>query len=310
MKLSDPQFHDDEAARLHFEALRWNGTPVCGKCGVVGQAKETARAGRYRCNACRKDFTVTTGTVMESSHIGLSKWAWTFYMMAASKKGISAHQVHRSIGVTYRSAWFMCHRVRLAMATGGVDMPPMGGEGQIVEADETYYGRVESSEDVLKKRPGTSRRKHKDQRPKRAIVALVERGGSVRTFHVASADKATVQKIVTDNVHPASRLHTDESRLYTGAEEAFATHETVKHSAGEYVRGDVHTNSAEGYFGVFKKGMTGTYQHCAEKHLHRYLSEFDFRHNTRTALGFSDALRAAKAMKGAEGKRLTYRRTH
>ncbi len=308
-KLFDPQFHDDEAARAHFEALRWNGTPSCGRCGVVGEAKETSRPGRYRCNACRKDFTVTTGTVMESSHIGLSKWAWTFYQMAASKKGISAHQVHRTLGITYRSAWFLCHRVREAMKVGGVELPPMGGAGKIVEADETYFGRYDTDT-----RPATTPKSrdhaHKDRRVKRAVVALVERGGNVRSFHVASADKETVANIVMQNVDPASRLHTDESRLYVGADEVFASHETVKHSAKEYVRGDVHTNSAEGYFGVFKKGMKGVYQHCGEKHLHRYLAEFDFRHNTRAALGYNDAMRATQAMKGAEGKRLTYRRTN
>lgn len=144
VKLSDPQFHDDDAARLHFEEMRWGGSVACPHCGVIGEATETSRRGRYRCNAkgCRKDFSVTTGTVMESSHIRLSHWAWTFYQMCASKKGVSAHQVHRSLGITYRSAWFLCHRVRLAMTTGGLDMPPMGGEGQIVEADETYFGKV------------------------------------------------------------------------------------------------------------------------------------------------------------------------
>jgi transposase-like protein len=183
----------------------------------------------------------------------------------------------------------------------------MGGEGKIIEADETYYGRSNTGE--VKRQYPRSKKSHKDQRPKRAIVSLVERGGSVRSFHVASANKATVAKIVTDNVHPLSRLHTDESKLYTGAEAFFAAHETVRHTAGEYARGDVTTNSVEGYFSIFKRGMRGTYQHCAEKHLHRYLAEFDFRFNNRAALGVSDSQRATAMIKGAEGKRLTYRRT-
>jgi hypothetical protein len=226
--------------------------------------------------------------------------------MSASKKGMSAHQLHRSLGVTYKTAWFLAHRIRLAMKAGGL-VGPLGGDGKIVEADETYHGKVEAPRKVgAYGRPYTKGGRSGPSN-KRAIVSLVERGGSVRSFHVKSADKATVQRILLENVSTFSRLHTDESNLYTGAGFVFATHETVKHSAKEYARADVTTNSAEGFFGIFKRGMRGIYQHCAEKHLHRYLSEFDFRYNARK---ITDGERAALALQGAEGKRLTYRRSH
>jgi transposase-like protein len=309
MKFDAPQFQNETEARKYIEALRWPGGRICPKCGTIGAEYETKREGRYRCGAkeCRKDFTVTTGTVMESSHIKLTVWLMAFYLICASKKGVSAHQLHRTLDVTYKSAWFLAHRIRLAMANGGL-ASPMGGAGQIVEADETYYGNVENPRSFRFDGQPYSK-SGKGPRNKRPIVALVERGGSVRAFHVASADKVTVQKIVRENVDPKSRLHTDESRLYTQIGADFAAHETVRHAAGEYARGDVHVNSAEGFFGVFKKGMRGVYQHCSEKHLSRYLSEFEFRHNTRAKLGFSDVQRAQRAIEGVEGKRLTYRRT-
>lgn len=312
MKFKGPQFESETEARKYIENLRWPGGRVCPKCGTIGAEYATKREGRYRCGSkeCRKDFTVTTGTVMEATHIKLTVWLMAFYLMASSKKGMSAHQLHRSLDVTYKTAWFLCHRIRLAMANGGLT-GPLGGGGQIVEADETYWGRVSNPEP----RTRTTGQLHKSKRfhgpaNKRAVVALVERGGKARVFHVAEADRATVEKIVLENVDPQSRLHTDESRLYTRAGKRFASHETVKHTAGEYVRGDVHNNCAEGFFSVFKKGMSGVYQHCDEKHLHRYVSEFEFRFNTRTKLGFSDAQRADRAIEGAEGKRLTYRRTN
>ena len=186
----------------------------------------------------------------------------------------------------------------------------MGGEGQIVEADETYFGRAKEKNLLKPRATPYTKGGWKDKGQARPIVALVERGGNVRTFHVAHADKVTVTKIITDNIAKESRLHTDESRLYFGADVLFASHEAVKHSAGEYVRGDVHTNSAEGYFSIFKRGMKGVYQHCGEKHLHRYLAEFDHRYNHRTALGFSDIDRTKAAIKGAGGKRLMYRQPH
>ncbi len=302
-------FQDENAARLMLESMRWSKGTFCPHCGGL-EFYETKREGRYRCSTrgCRKDFSVTTGTVMESSHIKLTKWMMGFYLMCSSKKGVSAHQLHRSLGVTYKSAWFMAHRIRMAMTAGGLTAP-MGGEGSIVEADETYYGKQETVavSPQRRGRPFTKRGKG-GPAGKRAIVALVERGGSVRTFHVAVANKETVQRIIVENVAHDTRLHTDESKLYGDTTSHVATHESVHHSSGEYVRDDVHTNSAEGYFSIFKRGMRGIYQHCAEKHLHRYLAEYDFRYNHRVNLGFSDMARTQAAIRGADGKRLTYRK--
>ena len=299
----DKRFSDEAAARAWFEAARWPNGPVCPRCkGVVYH--QTKIEGRYRCKTkgCRKDFTVTVGTVMERSHAKLTQWAVAFTMGAASKKGFSAHQLHRQLGCQYNTAWFLHHRVMEAMRQGGLDVPPMGGEGKIVEADETYFGKMEQPHG--KKTSG--RPYSKKYAEKRSVVALVERGGKVRSFHVPRADKATVAKIVMDNIHHETRLHTDESNLYHGAGKHFASHETVKHSAEEYVRGDVTTNTVEGYFGIFKRGMKGVYQHCSEKHLHRYLAEFDFRYNHREALGWNDENRTVAAIRSGEGKRLTY----
>ena len=298
-------FHDEEAARAWFEAARWPTGAYCPKCGSLDPYK-TKKAGVYRCKekTCRKDFTVMTGSVMERSHAKLTQWAMGFWLAASSKKGFSANQLHRALGCQYNTAWFMHHRIMEAMRQGGLDLPPMGGNGSVVEADETYFGNIK----VKKTKTTTGRDFIKSGKTanKRAIVSLVERGGKVRSFHVPRADKATVSKIVKENIHHESRLHTDESRLYFGADEHFASHETVNHSAKEYARGDVTTNSAEGYFSIFKRGMKGVYQHCSEKHLHRYLAEFDFRYNHREALGIDDETRTIAAIKAGEGKRLTY----
>jgi transposase-like protein len=306
---SEPHFQSEEAARALVEGVRWKNGPVCGHCGETERKYATKRPGRWRCGnpACRKDYSVTTGMVMESSHVKLHLWLQAFHLASSSKKGFSAHQLHRSLGVTYKTAWFMHHRVMESMREGGLDLP-LGGEGQIVEADETYFGPKKVK--ATKRTDGSEFTKSGKTANKRAIVSLVERGGRVRSFHVPRADKATVSKIVTDNIHHESRLHTDESRLYFGAEAFFAEHETVNHGAKEYARGDVHCNSAEGFFGVFKRGMRGTYQHCSEKHLHRYLAEFDFRYNRRTALGWNDDQRTIAAVEGAVGKRLLYKQPH
>lgn len=318
MFLQQPQFHDDEAARAYFERIRWPDGRVCPHCGVIGGEYATKRAGRYRCGAkeCRKDFSTTTGTVMEQSHIGLSKWLWVFYQMCASKKGISAHQIRRSLGVSMKAAWFMAHRVREAMKAGGLQAQ-LGGPGQVVAVDETYHGRISEAAHKYSKRKRGSTTKAGGRRrigDKRAIITLVERGGKARTFHVATADLPTVQKIVRENVAKESRLHTDKSGLYTVVGREFAEHGSVDHGQGEYVRyenGDfISNNACESYFSVFKRGMKGVYQHCQEKHLHRYLVEFDFRHNTRTKLGVDDKQRADMLLAQVEGKRLTYRRTH
>jgi transposase-like protein len=327
-----PQFQTVEAARAHLEALRWPTGPVCPHCGTVGTAYAKAKPGIWRCAeaGCRMDFSVTTKSVMESSHIKLNVWLQAFHLMASSKKGMSAHQLHRTLGVTYKTAWFLAHRIREAMRHGGLGV--LGGpDGSgIVEVDETYFGKPEVAH-VSPRRVADGRPyiKGNKARNSRAIVSLVERGGSVRSFHVAVADKETVNAIVNANIARESQIHTDESKLYNDVADTFFAHETVKHTAKEYVRywnevtaqmrpdgkpvvvtTTITTNSVEGYFSIFKRGMKGVYQHCDEKHLHRYLAEFDFRYNHRTLLGFSDGERAALAIKGGEGKRLTYRQTN
>ena len=261
-------------AREWLEGQRWPEGPICSHCGTINHAYKTKKPGWYRCaeKECRKDFSVTTGTVMERSHIALNKWLMAFYLLNSSKKGVSPHQLHRALGLDYKSAWFMMHRIREAMRDGGLS-GPLGGGGGIVEADETYFGDIPE-----KKRP---RSKQRGNRPftkggkvgvggKRAILSLVERGGRVRSFHPATADGDTVAAIVRENIARETRLHTDESRLYVKVGAEFESHETVNHSAKEYARGDVTTNSVEGYFSIFKRGMRGIYQHCGEKHLGRH----------------------------------------
>ncbi len=310
---SERRFNDDNAARAYLETLRWPDGPICPHCGVVNHAYAIKPAGTYRCAeaVCRGNFTVTMNSPMERSHIALHKWVLAFHLLCSSKKGMSAHQLHRTLGITYRSAWFMAHRIRECMRQGG--LTPLGGEGKVVEADETYFGELPEAKRPKTKTSGKPFSKDPRggaQRRKRAIVSLVERGGRVRSFHPALADGGNVAEIVRDNIARESRLHTDESKLYHAPGKDFATHETVNHSADEYVRGDVTTNTVEGYFSIFKRGMRGNYQHCAEKHLHRYLAEFDFRYNHRVRLGYNDGDRAAIAVKNADGKRLTYRQPH
>ena len=316
MNLTNPIFHDNNAAREHLEAIRWENGVYCPHCGnadgesIHRLAGKSHRPGLFQCNACRQHFTVTVGSVMERSKIPLSKWVLGFHLMAASKKGMSAHQLHRMLGVTYKTAWFMAHRIREAMKEDNTTSGPLGGEGKTVEADETYIGRVEG--DYLSpSRKGKPRLKRK-MPPKRTVVGLVERGGKVRTFHVQHATAETVRDILVRNVDRASNLHTDSSRLYTRTGEEFSTHKTTNHAHGEYVRyeGDtvVHSNTIEGVFSVFKRGMIGIYQHCGEAHLHRYLAEFDFRYNRRAALKVSDGERAEMLHEAIRGKRLTYRR--
>jgi transposase-like protein len=306
---SAKHFHDEEAARAWFEAARWPTGAYCPKCGSLEPYK-TRKPGVYRCKekTCRRDFTVMTGSVMERSHAKLTQWAMGFWLAASSKKGFSANQLHRALGCQYNTAWFMHHRIMEAMRQGGLDLPPMGGAGRVVEADETYFGEMEAAKGRKLTTRGKPFTKGGKGGPsgKRAVVTLVERGGKVRSFHVPRADQATVAKIVSDNVSRESRLHTDESRLYPKVGVEFAAHETVNHSRKEYARGDVNTNTVEGYFSIFKRGMKGVYQHCSEKHLHRYLAEFDFRYNHREALGVDDETRTIAAIKAGEGKRLTY----
>jgi len=310
--LKNPIFNDEVAAREWLEARVWPEGAVCPHCGVTGDDVTKLeggnhRPGLYQCNACREQFTVTVKTVFERSKIPLTKWLAALFLMTASKKGVSAHQVHRMLGISYKSTWFMMHRLREAMRTGGLE--PLGGKGKVIEADETYFGRADELHvsPQRKGRPYTKRGKIFNNRP---ILALVERGGSVRTFHVAVADQHTVCGIVRENVAQESHVHTDESLLYSRPLMDVRRHMTIKHTANEYVRGDVTTNTVEGYFSIFKRGMRGVYQHCSEKHLHRYLAEFDFRYNNRIALGVDDTTRAANLAAGIVGKRLTYRRPH
>jgi transposase-like protein len=309
INLTDPIFHDDEAARAHLEAIRWPNGPLCPHCGSVDGITRlqgnSHRAGLHQCNACRGHFTVTNGSVMERSHIPLAKWVLGFHLMAGSKKGVSAHQLHRMLEVTYKTAWFMAHRIREAMRD---ETPmPLGGEGRIVEADEAYHGKRETPAQLSRGRVRKPTKRGKSGgAEKRPIVALVERGGEVRAVHMNTVNAKNVRDFMVRNASRKSRLHTNESRLYETLGAEFATHETVNHSAKEYARGDVTTNSVEGFFGIFKRGMVGVYQHCGEQHLQRYLDEFSFRYNNRVRLGVDDTERAALAIKGAEGKRLTY----
>lgn len=304
INLTDPLFTDESKARAHLEALRWPDGPICPKCGVVGHATlmkgKTTRSGLYQCNACREPFSVTMGTVMERSHIPLNKWVAGFELMAASKKGVSAHQLHRMLAISYKAAWFMAHRIREAMREA--DPPPLGGKDKVVEADETFIGKPNQ---VFVNGRGwvTVDAYHGKQK----VITLVERGGRARSVHVDQLDALTIRKTLGENVVLDSRLHTDEAMHYRVPGRAFAKHERVNHSAEEYARGDVTTNTVEGYFSIFKRGMKGVYQHCSAGHLQRYLDEFDFRYSNRSALGVDDKERANRAIRGAVGKRLMYR---
>lgn len=303
--LSAEIFHDADKARQWLESRLWKDGPICPHCGTVNEATlmkgASHRPGLYQCNACREPFTVTVGTLYERSKIPLNKWLAATHLLMASKKGMSALQVGRMIGVSKKTAWFLCHRIRESVKFSSLG--PLGGEGKIVEADETYYGKAEHTD------AASWRRKTRKGTPnKRSIVSLVERGGNVRSFHVPRADAVTVAKIVNENIAHESKLFTDESKLYKRVGENFAEHSTVVHSRKEYVRGEVHSNTVENYFSVFKRGMRGVYQHCDEKHLHRYLAEFDYRYNNREAQGIDDAMRFERSIPGIVGKRLTYRR--
>lgn len=275
-------FRDEEAAYAKLEAVLWPQGPECPHCGVVNDANKIAankakkvRMGLYRCNACKEQFTVTVGTVFESSHIPLHKWLQAAYLINSSKKGVSTKQIERTLQITYKSAWFMMHRLRAAMdPIYSAPGTPMGGAGKTMEMDETYIGR----ERGMPVGPGSGH--------KLTVLSLVERGGSVRSFHIDRADKAIVKGIVRANVEKETRHYTDGASWYqNNAMGLEGGHDSVDHSAHEYVRGDVHTNTIEGFFSIFKRGMKGVYQHCSEKHLHRYLAEFDFRYNNREAVG-------------------------
>lgn len=308
--LSKPYFHDEAAAFEYLESVLWTSGPVCAHCGALDRLTrvhgKTARAGLWRCGHCKRQFTVKIGTVFESAHIKLHQMLQAVYLLTSSKKGFSAHQLHRTLGITYKSAWFLAHRIREAMRSG--DLAPFGSTGGMVEVDETFIGR----------KKGRAVRHGYEHKHK--VLALVDREtGKARSIVVDRLSTRTVAPIVRANVAKEARLMTDEAKHYTKVGREFADHQVVRHSAGEYVRYTnavmfpdgqpyvIHTNTAEGFFSIFKRGMKGVYQHCGEKHLHRYLAEYDFRYNERAALGVEDAERADKALAGIVGKRLMYR---
>lgn len=309
VNLTDPIFHNEDAARAYFEALHWPNGPICPHCGVVNEATalkgDAHRNGLYKCRACEEQFSVTVGTVMESSHLPLHKWALAFRLMAGSKKGVSAHQLMRELGLgSYRSAWFLGHRVREAMADR--DPEPLGGKGKTVEVDETFIGKPD---DVFVSGKGWQSKR--GTVTKRKILTMVERRGRAVSVKVEDLTVETLKTVIGETVVLDSDLNTDEAQHYKSIGKSFASHDAVNHSAEEYVRREgeklITTNTVEGYFGIFKRGMVGVYQHCAEHHLQKYLNEFDFRYSNRSALGVEDTERATLAVKGARGKRLTYR---
>lgn len=311
--LSAACYHDEEAARAQLEAIRWSNGPYCPLCGGFDRIKPTSTpnkaktGGWFHCADCRRRFTVRSGSIFERSHVPLSKWLLAFRFMNSSKKGFSAHQLMRTLEVDYKTAWFMEHRIRECMNDN--DGSPLGGKDQTLEMDETFFGP--SAEGSRAKDnwvfvngqgwvPKVPDRKMK-------IVTLVERGGRARSIHVDELSSRMIMEILIRNADRESKLHTDEARHYMRPGRAMAKHETVNHREEEYVRDDVTTNTVENYYSVFKRGMRGTYQHCSEKHLQRYLYEFDFRYSNRAALGVDDAERTTRAIRGATGRRLLYR---
>lgn len=304
--LSRPEFHDEEAAFAHVENLIWGDEVSCPHCGgmeritkVKANPEKRIRIGLWRCGQCKSQFTVKVGTVFEHARMPLHKMLQAVYLMTSSKKGVSAHQLHRMLEVTYKTAWFLAHRIREAMREGA--LAPFGSGGGIVEVDETFIGRLKGAE---KKRAFHHKMK---------VLALVDREtGRARTMVVDNVNAATLMPIVLENVAREARIMTDEHSGYRSIKDHFAGHGTTSHGRGEYVNLEdrtIHSNTVEGYFSIFKRGMKGVYQHCGEDHLHRYLAEFEFRYNHRERNGFNDGARSEQALKGIVGKRITYRRT-
>lgn len=296
--LSQKHLQNEEAAYAWVEARVWPEGPVCPHCEekkrVSKMKGKATRIGLFKCYACRKQFRVTVNTIFEKSHVPLHLWLQAFYLIVGSKKGISANQLHRTLGVTLKTAWFMGHRIREAMRVGSL-APPIGGGGGTVEADETHFGQ----------RPG--RKPVRGGHHRHTVLTLVERGGVARSFHIDRAGIDEIIPITRSNIDKETKVFTDSAAWYRALDYGFEEHQSVNHSANEYARGEVHTNTVEGYFALFKRGMKGVYQHCSEKHLHRYLAEFDFRYSNRAKLGVSDEQRASLAVAEVVGKRLTYR---
>jgi len=296
--LNQPFFQDEDAAYAKLESFIWPDGAVCPHCGSTDRMRKmhgtATRPGLYKCYACRKQSRVTVGTVFESSHVKLHVWLQAVYLMCSSKKGISSNQLARTLGVTVKTGWFMSHRIREAMVSGA-GLPPMGGEGAVVEVDETFIGQ---KADMPKQRGYAH---------KHAVLTLVERGKGSRSFHVDGTKASDLLPIIKANVDPKTQIMTDEAGQYASLKKHFAGHDFVQHGKDEYVRGEVHSNTVEGFYSVFKRGMKGVYQHCSEKHLHRYVAEFDFRYSNRVKLGVDDAQRTVTALRGIVGKRLTYK---
>ena len=310
--LSKPYFYSEFEAFKHVEEVLWPTGPVCHHCGSVAKPYKLEgvrskpskknpngieRHGLYKCRDCKGQFTVRMGTIFEESHIELFKWLQAIHLMCSSKKGISAHQMHRTLEITYKTAWFLCHRIRFAMQANYSE--PMGGEGKIVEVDETFIGKFD---DVP--------HREKVRNSKNTVVTMVERGGEARSFHTAGHRRVDVESLMMKNIDHDSSLMTDEALHYKAVGKTFASHDFVNHKRHEYARGVVSTNTVEGFYSIFKRGMKGVYHHCSEKHLHRYLAEFDFRYSNRIAVGTNDEDRANKALIKVTGKRLTYQQSN
>ena len=296
--LSRPEFHDEEAAYAYVEARVWANGRICPHCGECERTSKmngaSTRIGAYKCYSCRKPFTVKIGTIFEASHVAMNLWLQAIYLMCASKKGVSSNQLHRTLGVTLKTAWFMSHRIRLAMdETGTVNF---GAGGGVVEVDETFIGNQ------FKKSKTARGGAHKNK-----VLTLIDRtSGKAKSIVIKDLRISTLLPILQANIAKEATVYTDEAKWYEKLSKSFAAHDFTTHAAEEYVRGDVHTNTVEGYFSIFKRGMKGIYQHCDKTHLHRYCAEFAFRYSNRVALGIDDDMRAHNALMGVVGKRLTY----
>ncbi|MBV9993884.1 MAG: IS1595 family transposase [Caulobacteraceae bacterium] len=302
--LSQPRFHNEAAAFEYVERLLWPNGPICPHCGGFENIYDLSktRIGLRKCGQCRKQFTVRVGTILEDSHLPMTKWLQAIHLMVSSKKGVSSHQLHRTLECTYKTAWFLTHRIREAMREG--ELAPFGGTGGDVEVDETFISRDPDAPPTSTGNPSTG------FHHKMKVLTLVDRtSGRARSFVVDTLSAKDIAPILSANIAKEARLLTDEARRYIKMGRQFADHQSVNHGKEEYVsRTDptVHTNTVEGFYSIFKRGMRGVYQHASKKHLHRYMAEFDFRYSHRVALGVDDQERASRALAGVVGKRLRY----